>query len=87
MRSYNMHLSPPRHGVQVVACATRFKVGLWVTVSFSSLAEVEDGRGALAIEDGPCTFTETSGLLGYSKCSDDSQIMRKGRQTTASFRH
>ena len=73
-----MYLTAPSHNVQVVFCVTGFKGVL--SVLFSWLAEVEggEGPGALAIEDGPCTFTEARGLLGYSKCSDNSQIIRKG---------
>ena len=40
-------------------------------VSFSWLVEVEGGGGDLAIEDGPCTFTEARGLHGCSKFSED----------------
>jgi hypothetical protein len=56
-----------------VVCVTGFDGFLWV--SFSWLAEVDDG--AFAVEDGPCTFTQVRGLLGYMRCSDDSQV--KGR--------
>jgi hypothetical protein len=41
---------------------------------FFWLAEVEGGGGALAIEDGPWTFTEARGLRGYSNWLGDSQI-------------
>lgn len=37
----------------------------------SWLAEVDDGGGALALEDGPWTFMPARGLEGYAKCSDD----------------
>lgn len=54
-----------------------FDVDNVLLVLFSQLAELEEGRGALAVVDGPCTFTEVRGLLGYLKCSDDSQVIQR----------
>jgi hypothetical protein len=55
-------------------------------VLFSWLSEVVDSVNALAIEVGPCSFTEVRGLLGCSKCSDDLRVVREGRHTTGSSR-